>query len=754
MAVISGLKRTATKLGQIKASPASMGTNNGVYKPKVIKGADIPNWPSATWHTVVITSTDHDDAGNAATGGSGGLWLLAIKGDPAVAVNWQWWENISGNAEFAYLFTAVPSTPTTNPIFVDSVSGTQSETFDIINVGGTLTLTYHNSGNASYDGFTTQQTVRATSTDGINYTRQGVILAYDPRYDSGDGHTGYFSFGTNPFDSIPYTYIGDSIYGGGAEERNGSRMLWGSNDLVTWEPVKKYDLHGGRLSTAVTTGGDTYRIGLTMFHAAVREGAYWRLPVIARTVGFGGVLSLKHGLEVLIDENFNIVSEVNTYLGLGAASAFDESGTGDSTEFEHNGVLYCVYDASTAANVHSFGLAAITNNAHTWTLLNPRLSAASTIYDYNLDGAVSVPAGLTGVGGSLTLAGGRVDITVTGDAGSDGKIYTDTYITPSDYAIVDFYFDGLRTNSIATVTKSFGIYSDKVLNSNVAGLNIFQSVSSSHSSLKVRVLASSATIRDEATTSYVGYETSWTIDKEESPQAVQPIGIRLIPSLNIGYLLFANSEVATLDLTGYNFNTPVVMGMGIRNSSGTGAKTFGMQRIRAVGYDDSAIAVPAAPTMTVTAGNTEIAFSCPSVTGATGYKAFVGRNGVYNESDLGASNTGTVTGLTNDIEFTMFMRAYNDDGDSAPTATQTVTPTATPAATSTANITISGISNGDHYIYLNDASHNEIFRGLVTFAAEAATLPALPTSVGTRYFGYWPGTNAPTDGDGVTGVTV
>jgi hypothetical protein len=73
---------------------------------------------------------------------------------------------------------------------------------------------------------------------------------------------------------------------------------------------------------------------------------------------------------------------------------------------------------------------------------------------------------------------------------------------------------------------------------------------------------------------------------------------------------------------------------------------------------------------------------------------------------------------------------------------------------STANITITGIPDGDHYLYLNDSSHNEIFRGLVTFAAEAATLPALPLLVGVRYFGYWPGTNAPTDGAGVTGVTV
>jgi hypothetical protein len=74
--------------------------------------------------------------------------------------------------------------------------------------------------------------------------------------------------------------------------------------------------------------------------------------------------------------------------------------------------------------------------------------------------------------------------------------------------------------------------------------------------------------------------------------------------------------------------------------------------------------------------------------------------------------------------------------------------------TSTANITITGIPDGDHYIFLNDDTHTQIYSGLVTFAAEAATLPALPLLVGVRYYGYWKGSNTPTDGSGITGITV
>ncbi|AGH44523.1 hypothetical protein [Paraglaciecola psychrophila] len=751
MAIISGLKRTATKLGQLKASPQSMGTNNGVFLPKSIKGYDIPNWPSQIWHTVILTSTDHDDASNTATGGNGGLWLLAIKGDPALSANWQYWDDISGNAEFAYLFSAEPATPTSNPIFVDTAVGYQTETFDVINVGGTLTLTYHNSGNNNYNGFETQNTVRATSTDGINYTRQGIILDYNPRYLAGDGHTGYFNFGVNPFPNIPYSYIGNSIFGGGADERNGGRMLWGSNDLIVWDRVHKYDTNAGRLSDSITTGGEDYIIGLTMFHAAVREGAYWRIPVVAKLRVFGTSMNKVHAVEILIDDNLNVVSEPKIYIGLGSSSTFDEGSAGNTTEFMHEGVLYGVYDASDSSNIHSFGLVTIVNEPTSWTLLNPRLSVPSTIYDYDLRTAESVPSDISVVNGTLsTVEDGRLELAVS-NGGESGRLYTDIYVTPSDYNTVDFVFDGLRTNSSDPVTRVFGLYSNQVINSNIDALNVVPTISNQHSPLQIQVFNNSAVLRNEVTTMHIGFERSWLDDKEESPQAEQTIALRLIPAQNIGYLLHGSSEVETLDLSGYNFDTPVVMGMGMTNSAGA-VKTFGMSRITATSYANVEIAVPAAPAMTATAGNTEIAFSCPTIAEATGYKAFVGRNGVYNESDLGDSNTGTVTGLTNDIEFTVFMRAYNEEGESAPTATQVVTPIAT--ATSTANITITGIPKGDHYIYLNDDTHTQIHSGLVTFAAEAATITALPLLVGARYYGYWKGSNTPTDGSGITGITV
>lgn len=71
---------------------------------------------------------------------------------------------------------------------------------------------------------------------------------------------------------------------------------------------------------------------------------------------------------------------------------------------------------------------------------------------------------------------------------------------------------------------------------------------------------------------------------------------------------------------------------------------------------------------------------------------------------------------------------------------------------STFNITISGIPDGSHRIVLDDEAGNRIYDDNVTFASTVATIPSL-LDVGTRYYGYWPGTTPPTDGCGITGVT-
>ncbi len=76
---------------------------------------------------------------------------------------------------------------------------------------------------------------------------------------------------------------------------------------------------------------------------------------------------------------------------------------------------------------------------------------------------------------------------------------------------------------------------------------------------------------------------------------------------------------------------------------------------------------------------------------------------------------------------------------------------------STINLSITGITDGPHRIVIVDNSTTPatvIHDDDVSFTSEAGTIPTIPLAVGVRWFGLWFGDNAPTDGSGITGVTV
>jgi hypothetical protein len=73
------------------------------------------------------------------------------------------------------------------------------------------------------------------------------------------------------------------------------------------------------------------------------------------------------------------------------------------------------------------------------------------------------------------------------------------------------------------------------------------------------------------------------------------------------------------------------------------------------------------------------------------------------------------------------------------------------------NLSITGITDGLHRIVIVDNSTTPatvIHDDDVSFTSEAGAIPTIPLTVGVRWFGLWFGDNAPTDGDGITGVTV
>ncbi len=168
-------------------------------------------------------STDHH-------AGPGGIWLYVCSGSPADPTNWKSYDQAVADGDFAYLHEK----PQANPIFRDRVQGTQTETPHVNVIGDIAYMTYHNAG-AGHN----QSTILARSPDGVNFRRihgkdDSIILDYDPRKAPGDGHTGYFRWGPNPFPGVKHKYVGYSLHGGG---NNYFTAMWASNDVVRWEKL-------------------------------------------------------------------------------------------------------------------------------------------------------------------------------------------------------------------------------------------------------------------------------------------------------------------------------------------------------------------------------------------------------------------------------------------------------------------------------------------------------------------------------------
>jgi hypothetical protein len=178
--------------------------------------------------------------------GDGGIWLYVCSGSPTEASNWKSYDQAVVDGEFDYL----EDKPTANPIFVDTAQGSQTETPYANVVDGTVYMTYHNKGAGH-----SQSTLLATSTDGVNFSRingdeDSVILDYDPTTAPGNGHTGYFRWGPNPFSGIDYRFVGYSLHGGG---HNYNCAIWASNVAITWSklevltPIEGHAIEKGRL---------------------------------------------------------------------------------------------------------------------------------------------------------------------------------------------------------------------------------------------------------------------------------------------------------------------------------------------------------------------------------------------------------------------------------------------------------------------------------------------------------------------------
>jgi hypothetical protein len=191
----------------------------GPYYTALVSMQDIKGFP---FDYALYFSTDHDR-------GIGGIWLYLCNGNPSQAASWVSYDEAINKGVFDYL----SEKPTGNPIFIDTVQGNgHTETPYVNIIANTVYMSYHKDRIGP-----SQATLLSTSTDGINFKRingenDSVILSYNVEESIGNGHTGYFRWGPNPFSGITKKYIGYSLHGGGPSHNS---AFWSSDNAVDWE---------------------------------------------------------------------------------------------------------------------------------------------------------------------------------------------------------------------------------------------------------------------------------------------------------------------------------------------------------------------------------------------------------------------------------------------------------------------------------------------------------------------------------------
>ncbi len=509
-----------TDLGIVLNNPASMGSNRGIYYPTVIETKDITGWQAPYTH-IVYFSTDHDT-------GDGGIWCFLVNGDPTNPSNWVDYDDALALGHFDYLTTK----PSGNPIYIDTESrGTQTETPCARVINGSVYMTTHNNSGPSYDGDRAQTTSMQLSSDGLNFSWQGYILTYDPRYGVGDGHTGYFKWSENPFPEYEYDYVGYSIHGGG----DGSwYCLWGANEGELdqpWAELKLWKRDSGRIFDNDSTYSDPqliYRLNPQSM-LAQEDGSFIAIATTKEQGTSGTDLAIESSVQILLDKDgVTPLSEIDfliphssyniNYIELG------EKITYDGREF----MLYRALGSGNTSTVKAaIGIAEYSFVSGSLPMLNP---ANTERKDITFIGASSLPSNVKTMTGNGTLNFTPNGLEITIPAGqSEGLYLTDI---KTDMKILDVSWLNARLTTFDYWRPHAGFAKDYVRGSALSANNaIFTSYEDSDQNDKqITLIQKIEGVESSSSFKYdrVGYGGSY--GDGESVQAPTSYGVRWMPS--------------------------------------------------------------------------------------------------------------------------------------------------------------------------------------------------------------------------------
>ncbi|WP_156679340.1 LamG-like jellyroll fold domain-containing protein [Sphingomonas profundi] len=556
-----------TKQGAIVGKNAAMlargGDGLGPYWPKIVYA---PSTAFPDRHVVFYT-TDHDAAVSGYPGsGTGGVYVMTCVADPGVAANWKTY----ADAVAAGWWNDVPSRPAAEPLYIGPFPANtpvQAETMWVNYVPeaglwvGTFQVTAARSVRLDGTTYSNQGTIMATSPDLLNWTSANNInITAVPDDAIGDGHSGYFNWGPNPFTGLvnpatggAWKYVGYASEGGGG---NSPETQWGSdnpgatpvvNGTNPWTLLSQISPWGGRAAPNYPNASTndsrlvTRWLDLSSFRAT-RQGFAGLMTGGPGTAGQGS--ANRSVYEVLLDSTGReMLGRPNPVL-VRSGTAGDPDGSSahaaSIVNFADRRVI--VYEGQgSAANPNSNGagqnmlLIASSpkrNPANTWfDPLDPAIPTGASEIARSLKGASAVPAGFTAVTGGSPAAPtfDANGMTIVVSSGQEYYLFENDGFLPSQTPYVDLFLEGWKGLTSGERYPYIGFAREKAIRSGLLNaLFVGNGEAASSSVLLSGIVAGTATnggAWNAAGGSYeaIGYGASG------ATQEVKDLGLRWFP---------------------------------------------------------------------------------------------------------------------------------------------------------------------------------------------------------------------------------
>ena len=665
---ISGYKRQFTKLGQLFDKPSTM-PDDREYWFRPFLTAGIAGFPSNKYPVAGLSSSNH------ATG-NGGIYLRVYEEKGLYDLNdqdsWYEWQEVSNLAEFSHI------TKKTNPVFTyTGRDSQQTETPQVfVEDNGSVVMYFHNSSvdlsdlGIDPDCQTTMYTVAANFPD--FGTPQPANFVYSPWRLEGDAHTGYFRGGKNTFRGVPYDYIGNTLLGSNGNGSTSRQYVVGNSIRDFQHYVIASRVYGALRDYSEVPSNKVLVVEL--MHDAKREGAYNRIMGNLKLETGGGAATDGAQFEVLMDDYLNIVSRPSIFVDRGASGEWDESEISNYDEISYAGKDYGFYNTTLSNGASGIGIGLVKDVPHNWELHYTGGGRNELVVSQSSSGQIApnwtfsqTPNTFFEAPSDLHTDKYNYTEMVLPQNGDISTAVHSTGIKLRDYGIIDVYFTRIGKKSGDGILAEFGLTDDVNTLANAINYRWYASDGSSTApdAWMYADVSIDGTVEQNRTSNHVGQASSWKTIDGESATSKHEVGFRIIPSQNRLIMLEGVSETNIFDITGFDYDA--VLNLFIKANIATSASADSgivFDSVKVVTYTDESIAVPSVPTITTSKTEDTVTVTSSNVSGATGYKYFL---------DNQSNDTGVFTGLEPETEYTVYARASNALGDSAPSTIQTVT---------------------------------------------------------------------------------